>query len=142
MEHGLVAKVSSTVQASVNEVWEALVTPKTIKEYMFGTTVKSDWKVGSKITWKGKWNGKSYKDEGEILEIEPNHLLSYSHFSPLTGKPDEPDNYHTVTIELSEQPRGTLVTLSQDNNVTEEEREHSEENWKVMLDGLKKVVES
>ena len=142
MKHDLVAKVSSTVQAPVGEVWQALVTPKTIKEYMFGATVKSDWKVGSKITWKGQWKGRSYEDKGEILEIEPQHLLSYSHFSPLTGKPDAPENYHTVTIELSKQPKGTLVTLSQDNNATEEERKHSQQNWKMMLEGLKKVVES
>jgi len=142
MEHGLIATVSSTVRAPVSEVWAALVTPKTIKEYMFGTTVKSDWKVGSKITWNGEWKGRPYEDKGEILELEPQHLLSYSHFSPLTGKPDEPDNYHTVTIELSEQPKGTLVTLSQDNNATEQEREHSEQNWKMVLEGLKKVVES
>jgi len=45
-------------------------------------------------------------------------------FSPLTAKPDEPGKYHTVSIELSERPDRTPVTLSQDNNATAEEREH------------------
>jgi len=118
------------------------VTPEKIKEYMFGATVKSDWKPGSPISWKGEWKGAPYEDKGKILQIEPHHRLSYSHFSPLTGQPDKPENYHTVTIELSPDPSGTLVTLSQDNNTTEEARSHSEQNWKMMLDGLKKVVES
>jgi hypothetical protein len=33
------------------------------------------------------------------------------------------------------------VTLSQDNNATDEAREHSEQNWRMMLDGLKKLLE-
>jgi len=142
MAKGLVAKVSSMVEAPVDRVWDALVNPETIREYTFGAVVKSDWKTGSPITWKGEWKGRPYEDKGEILQIEPRQRLSYSHFSPLGGKPDKPENYHTVTIELSEQPRGTLVTLSQDNNPNEEAREHSERNWTVMLDGLKKVAES
>jgi hypothetical protein len=31
--------------------------------------------------------------------------------------------------------------LSQDKNPSDEAREHSEGNWRVVLDGLKKVVE-
>ena len=141
MKQDLVAKVSSTVEAPIDQVWQALITPETIKEYMFGAAVKSDWKVGSPIVWKGEWQGKPYEDKGKILQIEPRRRLSYSHFSPLAGKPDKPENYHTVTIELAQQPKGTLVTLSQDNNPNEEAREHSEQNWKMMLDGLKKVIE-
>ena len=111
MERGLVAKVSSSVDAPVDQVWQALVTPETIKEYMFGATVKSDWTPGSPITWKGEWKGAPYEDKGKILQIEPHHRLSYSHFSPLTGQPDKPENYHTVIIELTPEPSGTLVTL-------------------------------
>src|SRR5438552_10635810 len=100
MKQDLVAKVSSTVEAPIDQVWQALITPETIKEYMFGAAVKSDWKVGSPIVWKGEWQGKPYEDKGKILQIEPRRRLSYSHFSPLAGKPDKPENYHTVTIEL------------------------------------------
>jgi hypothetical protein len=45
-------------------------------------------------------------------------------------------------IALSPQGAGALVTLSQDNNATEEEREHSEQNWRMMLDSLRSFVES
>jgi hypothetical protein len=34
-----------------------------------------------------------------------------------------------------------VVSLSQDNNATEEARGHSEKNWAMMLDELKKLVE-
>jgi len=52
-----------------------------------------------------------------------------------------PENYHTVTVELSENGNQTVVSLSQDNNETEQAREHSEKNWRIMLNGLKKFLE-
>jgi uncharacterized protein YndB with AHSA1/START domain len=141
MSKGIVAKASVVADAPIDEVWKALVTPETIKSYMFGSTVASDFRVGSPITWKGEWQGKAYEDKGEILKCEPERLLQYTHFSPLTGLPDKPENYHTVTIQLTARGEQTQVELAQDNNATEEERAHSQENWETMLDGLKKVVE-
>jgi uncharacterized protein YndB with AHSA1/START domain len=137
----LVAQVSTTVNAPAAEVWKALITPEAIKHYMFGATVTSSFEVGSPITWRGEWKGRSFEDKGKILEVEPGHRLSYSHFSPLSGERDVPENYHTVTIELSEQGGATRVSLEQDNNSDEQAREHSEQNWRAVLEGLKKEVE-
>ena len=108
---------------------------------MFGATVDSDWREGSPITWKGEWKGKPYEDKGKIRKIEPRQLLQYSHYSPLSGVPDTPENHHIVTIELSEQGAQTRISLSQDNNPNDEAREQSEKNWKTMLEGLKKLLE-
>jgi uncharacterized protein YndB with AHSA1/START domain len=141
MDKGIIAKSSITVDAPVAKVWEALTNPEWIKQYMFGTNVISDWKQGSPIAWKGEWQGKAYEDKGKILEIEPGRVLRYSHFSPLSGEPDVPESYHTVTIELSSKGKQTAIALAQDNNATEKAREHSEKNWTMMLNGLKKLVE-
>jgi uncharacterized protein YndB with AHSA1/START domain len=138
---GFVAKASITVNNSMDKVWDALVSSQAIKQYMFGTNVISSWKEGSSIVWKGRWQGKMYEDKGVILKIEPKHLLQYSHFSPLSGKPDVPESYHTVTIELSSNGVQTLVSLSQDNNETEQAREHSEKNWRTIFLSLKKLLE-
>jgi len=137
-----IAQASTTIHAAAADVWDALIDPDKIREYMFGTNVQSDWKEGSAITWKGEWQGRPYEDKGRILKIEPNRLIQYSHFSPLTGEPDIPENYHNVTIELSANGDSTNVTLSQTNNPTEEAKQHSEKNWSMMLDGLKKILES
>ena len=141
MNQGLVAQVSTTMAAPRAKVWTALITPDTIKQYMFGATVISDWREGNPIVWKGEWQGKPFEDKGVILRLEPERVLQYSHFSPLSGLPDAPDSYHTVTIELADESPGTRVTLSQDNNATDQARQHSEKNWQTMLDGLKKIVE-
>lgn len=109
---------------------------------MFGADVASEWCEGSPITWTGEWEGKPYEDKGTILRFEPISVLSYSHYSPLTGEPDVPESYHTVTIALHGDGAWTRVDLAQDNKATEEARDHSQQNWETMLDGLKKVVES
>jgi len=137
----LVAAVSVKVNAPLEKVWDALINPEMIRQYMFGTTVVSDWKVGSSITWKGVWKEKPYEDKGEIIKIEPQQTLQYSHYSPLAGLPDAPENYHTLTYELSEAENEVLVRLSQDNNKDEKAKAHSTEMWQKLLEELKKVLE-
>jgi uncharacterized protein YndB with AHSA1/START domain len=133
MDKNLIARASISVNVSSEKVWNALVTPEAIKQYMFGTDVVSEWEEGSPITWKGEWQGKSYEDKGVILKFKPRRTIQYSHFSPLSGLPDKQENYHTVTIELSGDGNQTHVSLAQDNNATEEARTHSEKNWGMML---------
>ncbi|MCX9082287.1 MAG: SRPBCC family protein [Candidatus Methanoperedens sp.] len=141
MNKGLIAKASISINAPVDKIWDALTNPELIRQYMFGTNIISDWKEESPIIWKGEWEGNKYVDKGVILKLEPERLIRYSHFSPLSGQQDLPENYHTVTIGLSVKGKQTFVSLLQDNNATEKVREHSEKNWKIILDGLKKLLE-
>jgi uncharacterized protein YndB with AHSA1/START domain len=141
INRGFIAKAEIVISAPIAKVWDALVNPETIKQYMFGTNVISDWKEGSPIVWKGEWQGKTYEDKGVILRLVPRQIIQYSHFSPLSGLPDAPENYHSVGITLSEKGTQTFLSLSQDNNSTEKSREHSEKNWTMMLEGLKKLLE-
>jgi uncharacterized protein YndB with AHSA1/START domain len=136
-----IAKAETTISATADKVWNALTDAEMIKKYMFGTTVISDWQEGSKIIWKGEWEGKQYEDKGKILILEPKKKLQYSHFTPSPGVADIPENYHIVTIDLEEENGKTLVNLTQDNNADEKTKEHSEKNWKMMLTSLKKLLE-
>ena len=138
---GYVATAETDINGSPAQVWAALTDPEQIKEYMFGSQVETDWKPGSPIAWNGEWEGKPYQDKGEVLEVEPERRLEVTHFSPLTGQDDVPENYHTLSYELTANEGGTHVSLSQDNNGSEEEAEHSRSNWEMMLAGLKKHVE-
>ena len=141
MNKKYVAEATTTINAPVSKVWQALVNPEIIKQYLFNTEVISDWQVGSPIIYKGEWEGKPFEDKGEILALEPEKLLKSTHWSPLSGVPDSPENYHTVTYTLSDQGESTEVTITQDNNASEEEKAHSEENWKTVLAGMKKLLE-
>ena len=136
-----VATAETEIGASPAQVWAALTDPKLIKKYMFGSLVETDWQQGSSIFWKGEYEGKTYEDKGEILEIETERRLKVSHFSPLGGQEDVPDNYHTLLYQLKQNGDKTHISLSQDKNASEEEAERAKSNWEMMLGGLKEVVE-
>jgi hypothetical protein len=68
-------------------------------------------------------------------------MIRYSHFSPLSGLPDTPENYHIVTVEVVWEGDDTHVTLSQDHNLTREDCDHARKNWEMMLTSLKQLLE-
>ena len=141
MKENHVAKASMLINAPVSRVWDALTKPELIKQYLFDTDVISDWKVGSPIVYRGEWEGKPFEDKGEILAFEPEKKLVSTHWSPLSGVPDTPENYHTVTYDLLSREDKTELTITQDKNATEQEKVHSEENWNAVLVGLKNLLE-
>ncbi|MDB5102899.1 MAG: ATPase [Fibrobacteres bacterium] len=141
MKKDYIAKTSISIDVAAAEVWDALVNPDTIKQYMFGTEVDSNWVEGNPITWSGMWEGKPYKDQGVILKVVPFRFLQYTHFSPLAGLPDAPENYHTMKFEITKKEAFTFLSLSQDNNPTEKGQKHSESMWDAMLIGLKELLE-
>ena len=142
MKDILIAETSISVDATPAQVWKALTTPKLIKKYLMGTDVSTDWKEGSTINYNGEYEGKKYHDKGIIKKIVPEKLLQSTYLSSMSGKKDKPENYNLVTYKITKRDDKTVITLSQDNNSTEKEKEHSTENWKMVLKKLKEVVES
>ena len=137
----LTLEVSTIIATDTSKVWDALTNPAIIKEYMFGTDTTSDWKVGSRITYKGVWQGKEYEDGGTIIEIEPEKKLISTYWSSMSGTEDKPENYATVGYYLEPTENGTKLTITQDNIKTEEAKEHSTSNWNMVLDTMKKILE-
>ncbi len=141
MNETRVAKASIRINAPASRVWDALTRPELIKQYLFGTQVNTDWQVGSPITYQGVWQGKPYEDKGQVLEIEPEKRIVSTFWSSLSGLEDRPENYKTVRYDLSGNDSGTILTITQDNNASEEEAMHSEQNWNMVLEGIKKLLE-
>lgn len=128
------------VSASPAQVWQALTEPEQIKAYFFGAEVDTTWDPGSPITWRGEYDGRPFEDKGEVLEVEPRRRLVVTHFSPLTGKPDRPENYHRVTWSVRDD--GDHTDVSVDQSLTEDEQEGpARENWTNVLRQLKEHVE-
>ena len=141
MNKTFTAEATLIINAPTSKVWDALTKPHLIKQYLFGTEVTTDWQVGSPITYIGIWEGKGYEDKGRVLQNVPGKLLVSTFWSSLSGLPDIPENYKTVRYELSTEGDGTRLTIIQDNNDSQEEANHSAQNWKMVLDGIKKLVE-
>ena len=141
MEKTFRAEASILIHVPIARVWQALTAPELIKQYLFGTEAVSDWQVGSTITYRGTWEGKTYEDKGKILELDPEKHLLTTYWSSFSGLPDAPENYQTVAYDLSAEKNGTKLTVTQDNIKTEASRDHSAQNWKKVLENLKSLLE-
>jgi uncharacterized protein YndB with AHSA1/START domain len=138
-----VARAEVIVARHPSAVWTALTDPGQVSRWMVGTTVTTDWQVGSPITWQGELNGRPYEDKGEVLEADAPRRLSVTHYSPLMGQEDRPENYHTVTYTLTPTRDGrTTLALEQDGNDSADQAEQFSQNWQQMLESLKEAAES
>lgn len=141
MANDFVATSTISIDAPADRVWSVLTDRDAIKEFMFGTEVETDWTVGGPIAWHGVWKGAPYEDHGVIVELEPGRRLVNTHFSPLSGEEDVPENSHTMTWTLDESGGTTVLTLSQDNNGSDEGVEHSKRMWDDLVRDVKAIAE-
>ena len=136
----LTLKTTINFNEPIEKVWKGLVDPELVKQYFFGTNLKSDFKKGSRITFSGEWGGKTYEDGGEILEIDPPKLLKYTYWSSMSGTEDKPENYNNITYELREEDGATVLVITQEGVKNQQALEHSDQNWKTVFDGLKEIL--
>jgi uncharacterized protein YndB with AHSA1/START domain len=141
MNTDLIVDVAVTIHAPRAKVWHALTDPEEIKKYLFGTETKTDWKEGSPITFSGEWEGKSYVDKGTVLKVEKEKMLKYTYWSSFSGAEDKPENYANVTYSLDEVNDSTVFHVLQDNVTSTEARDHSEQNWMMIMNMLKDLLE-
>jgi uncharacterized protein YndB with AHSA1/START domain len=136
------SSASVLIRAPLVAVWKAITDPDVVRKYFFGTLLTTEWNIGSPITFRGEWEGKPYEDRGTVLSFAPPRELSFNYWSSFSGIADKPELRQTIRYELAEVDGSVRVTIHQSNTNTQERADHSAKNWKVVLDGLKSVVES
>lgn len=149
MAKPLIIANSITINAPLKKVWDALVNPDQTKKYMFGCEAISDWKIGDPLLWKGMYEGKEMVFvKGVIVDLKPEKFLAYTTFDPLSDMKDIPENYLTVTYDLSFDNGVTTLNVTQGDysTVAEGERRYAEssnggEGWNPILVEIKKLVE-
>ena len=143
MADTFVGHASVTINAPRAKVWDALVNPYTIMQYMPVTSVVSEWGEGSPIVWTSEFQGKPFKVEGHVLRFEPERLLEYDHslpiFRPSGGGHSREDR--RVTIELRDSEAQTHVAVTEQGNKNKREFEHSEGSWRMALNAMKALLE-
>lgn len=128
------------IKTSREKVWKALTSGELTRHYYYGSVLRSDLKVGSKIEYV-------IKDEngiintpvvGEILEIEENKKLSHSfHFH------GNSDPLSRVTFNLEDVDNMVKLTLIHDKFESKTETYNSvSQGWPFILSGLKTYLET
>jgi uncharacterized protein YndB with AHSA1/START domain len=131
-----VTKIRTTPQ----KLWDALRKPEFTRQYFFGVTQESDWKVGS--SWKMIGENGNVTDAGEVLEIDPPRRLVLkwrNEFIPeMTA-----EGYSRCTFDIARQ--NDVVELK----VTHEmDRDNARtiagvsNGWPKILSGLKTLLET
>ncbi|MVM38217.1 hypothetical protein GO730_12610 [Spirosoma sp. HMF3257] len=135
-----VVRKTIRLKAEPSEVWNALTNPDKTKHYFFNCEVFSDWEVGSTILFTGRmFLIKKIELKGQIVKFEPNKLLQYT-----LQNEDDPDNFSTVTDELTYENGETILSITDDvgqGEGAEDRYNRSEKGWDSILKGLKEVVE-
>ncbi|WP_420967657.1 SRPBCC family protein [Bradyrhizobium sp. B120] len=103
---------SIRIAAQPRHVWDAIIDPnagETWRNAHFNT----DWQVGAPIEIEAEIGAKRYRDKGRVLHVEPPSRLAYSYWSQVSGLPDIPQSYATVTMTLAADGGETLLTVTQ-----------------------------
>lgn len=129
-------------KASRKEVWDLLTNPSKTKLYMYNCEVCTDWNVGSKIKWKGNFNGYESGEKGIILSCIENECLKYSSIDPTFGIEDIPENYLHITYDLEELDDHTRMTVTIENfNKNPERLIHIGNSWdRIVMPAIKDVL--
>jgi uncharacterized protein YndB with AHSA1/START domain len=112
------------------QVWAALTTPESTRQFLFGIRLESTWAPGSPIT--GRLDSASVL-RGEVLFAERPSRLSYL----LAAGPEQPEVY--LTWEVRACGTRSIVRLSVDEPDTSDSGE-VEASWRPVVAALQALL--
>jgi uncharacterized protein YndB with AHSA1/START domain len=128
------------IRTTPEQLWAALTKAEFIKQYWFGVTIDTDWKVGS--PWKMSYPDGLVTDEGEVVESDPPRRLAlrWRHkWKPELGA----DGEAFCVIEL--EPVDGAVKLTINHTVARKDSKLIEAvggGWPRILSNLKSLLET
>ncbi|GIQ79335.1 SRPBCC domain-containing protein [Bradyrhizobium sp. RD5-C2] len=103
---------SIRIAAEPTHVWDAIIDPKAGETWR-NAHFNTDWQVGAPIEIEAEIGAKRYRDKGRVIHVEPPSRLAYSYWSQVSGLPDIPQSYATITMTLAADGGETLLTVTQ-----------------------------
>lgn len=129
------------IQAPLHKVWDILTKPEFVKQWQYGSELTTDWKVGSEIRFKTKWEGKIFEQWGKIIEIKQDELIKYSLFAPRPDLEDKPENYFIMSYFLKAHNGQTILEIIQNDNRPGAVQEEPQGEENPILKELKQIAE-
>tara|TARA_R110000796_G_scaffold250788_2_gene380568 strand:- start:69886 stop:70308 length:423 start_codon:yes stop_codon:yes gene_type:complete len=130
------------INAELDKVWAALTKPELVKQWQYGSELTTDWKIGSKISFKNEWESKVFEQYGTVLAFNPNKNLKYSLFFPRPDLEDKPENYFEMEYRLTPINSKTLLEIIQEDNRSGAKQEEVQGEENPILKSLKSLLET
>jgi uncharacterized protein YndB with AHSA1/START domain len=141
MSTELAISKSIDIFSTASRVWDVLIKPEMINQYFTGAETVTSWQIGSEITFTHIYEGKEIKNKGVILNFEPNKLLRYTYWTEFSNTEDRPENYTTITYELTEIDDKIKLHLTQTNFKNADWYKALEIGWDQVLEKMKELAE-
>jgi uncharacterized protein YndB with AHSA1/START domain len=128
------------IRTTPEKLWEALTTPEFTKQYWFGVSQISDWKVGS--SWKLVFDDGRIADTGEVLEIDPPRRLVISWRNEFRPELKE-EGYSRASFDIA--AAGDMVKLTVTHEIDKDGSKLIEAvsgGWPSILSSLKSLLET
>ncbi|HEV2153265.1 SRPBCC family protein [Bradyrhizobium sp.] len=103
---------SIRIAAEPGRVWAAITDPQAGDRWR-NAHFKTDWRVGEPFEIEAVIGAARYRDKGRVLAIEPPSLLRYAYWSRVSGLPDVPQSWSTITMTLEAEAGETILTVEQ-----------------------------
>lgn len=134
-----------TLDAPVSLVWEHLVDPHGMSEWLGGSDysveVDTTWEVGSPIVVQGVHH-LPFESRGAVVVFNPRRELRYTQLSSLSRLLDQPSSYTTLSFALEAQGNQTMLRFGASGFPTLAIYKHLRFYWLGTLDVFKRYVEA
>lgn len=126
---------STIIKATPDKVWKVLTDPDLIRQWISNEEIQilTTWEPGRPVCLKGKLHGMDFENTGEVVAVEKEKVLHYTHKSSLSNLPDEPEHYCHLIFTLTFENDQTTLDLTISNFPTETIYKHLEFYWRVTL---------
>lgn len=124
----------TVIHSTPEKVWKALTSAEFSRQYWFGRSVESEWKVGSPVTITTPEGAVEVK--GKVLEAEVNKRLSYT-----WGSGTSTDGT-TVVFEIMAMGPLVKLLITHDIDLSAEGAQQAANGWTFILCGLKTLLET
>jgi uncharacterized protein YndB with AHSA1/START domain len=136
-----VSRSSVTINAPRSVVWAAVTLPDHVRQWQYGSELSTDWIIGHPIRFSAQWQGETFEQWGTVEEFSAPSRLRYSLFAPRPGLEDRPENYFTMTYELTEVDDGTKVHFIHEDPREPDDVEADADDENPVLTALRDVAE-
>lgn len=125
------------IKTTAEKLFAALTKPEFTRQYWFGISFETDWRVGSNFVAQNSDGTKGIT--GKVLEYDPPRRLSYT-FLPKNVQNDEPSRVVLILEPAGEQIKLTVV--HDQFAVGSKQPEGISQGWPAVLSGLKTLLET